>query len=660
MAAAVGMAARGVVALFRAVTRPRGAGRPVAPKVMRRRLVVLVVVLCTLLAATVVKLADIQLVSPARPLTAGNRQRFVSQVIPAGRGAVLDRNGAALALSTPLESVFADPTLVVSPRTTAAKLAPLLRMGAGELQRLLVGRGRYQLLAHTVPDSVAERIRKLRLPGIGMFEEFKRSEPGGDLARAVLGRVSADGTVGASGVEKQYDAVLQGRAGRITYERAATRRPGTIAGGEQRIEPARPGTNVELSLDRSLQYETERILGDRVVAAGAKGGTAIVSDPRTGEILSMASVRVRPNAKPGEPLVENTSSNEAITSVYEPGSVNKMITIAGALEEKAVGADTVMPIPDRLMVGDHMFTDDVAHPVAPWTVADILARSSNIGAITVAKRLGRDRLDRYLRRFGFGSATGLGFPGETKGLMLPLDEWSGTSIGAIPIGQGIAVTPLQMLDAFNAIANDGVAVAPKLVRATVDQEGRRQPAPASRRRRVVSAGTARIMRQLLTGVVARPEGTGVKAAVPGYTVAGKTGTARKPSPTGGYRWPDGRYRYMATFVGMVPAERPQLSVIVVIDEPSSSIFASAVSAPTFSELARVALRRFQVPPSSLTAPVATVPASTVPGSTVPGSTVPASPPPTEPTGDTVPAGPVVSAPGSNPPTSSPAAPGGPP
>jgi cell division protein FtsI (penicillin-binding protein 3) len=345
-----------------------------------------------------------------------------------------------------------------------------------------------------------------------------------------------------------------------------------------------------------MQHEAERALGDRIDEMGAIGGQVIVSNPRTGEIYAMADMVVPSEGGPAVP----SSQNRALTAVFEPGSVNKVITLAAALEEGVVSPTDQLRVPDRLQISDHLFTDHDPHPTASWTPTDILATSSNIGTILLGQALGPERVDEYLRRFGFGSSTGLEFPDESGGLLLDVDDWSGTSIGSIPIGQGVAVTPMQMLAAFNVLANDGVYVEPKLVLATVDADGERHVTGRSAERRVVSETTARSVRDMMVSVV--EAGTGREAAIEGYDVAGKTGTARKPQTPhmagNGYQDLAGNYHYVTTFAGFVPAQDPQLSIIVVIDEPSNGYYASQVTAPVFAELARYALRQFRIPPAA--------------------------------------------------------------
>jgi cell division protein FtsI (penicillin-binding protein 3) len=581
----------------------------------------LCVTFLVMFTAVVVRLADVQVVNPGRYVTQGERQRFVSKQLPAGRGALLDRNGIELALSLPQKSVFADPEVVGQAgkiHETATALAPLLHAEVAELESKMTGTGRYVLLAHTVPDAVAASIEKLHLAGIGTFDEFKRYQPSGDVGGSVLGRVGDDGTSGSSGLEKQYDSVLAGRPGSITYERRGAAdggadRGGLIAGGRQHVDKARPGSDLVLTLDRSMQYQAEQTLEARVAATGAKGGMAIVSRPSTGEILAMANVTAeKPDGTLG-PAVPS-SNNASLTTTFEPGSVNKVITMAAALEAGEITPTTKTEVPDHLQMYDHTFTDHDPHPTEQWTPTDILVTSSNIGTIEIAQRLGKDRLDAALRRFGLGSPTGLDFPQETRGSLLAPEDWSGTSLGSISIGQGISVTAMQMLEAFNVIANDGEYVAPRLVDAIVRPDGTKRRMPPTARHRVVSENAAGMLRAMMTKVVSEQTGTGTRAQVPGYNVAGKTGTARKPvtpsMPDNGYMDLQGHYHYVATFAGFVPAEKPELSIIVVIDEPDPTkggYFASDVSAPAFSELARYALRLYDIPPASVSNEAAGVP-----------------------------------------------------
>jgi cell division protein FtsI (penicillin-binding protein 3) len=567
----------------------------------RRRLVVVLVVMSLLFGAVVGRLVQLQVVGSQRYVDLGESQRVRPITLAAARGTVFDRNGYDLALSIDQRTVWADPNQVTNAAAEAAQLAPVLGLDAATVAAKLGARSSFEYLARQVPDDVAKGVEDLALPGVFFMQEPKRFNPAGDLARAVLGSVNVDDR-GSSGVELQYDDLLTGTPGQLVYERDPSGR--TIPAGEHQLEPATPGDDIVLTIDKALQYETEQALGHQITVMGAHGGIAIVSDPRTGEILSVANMVV---PEGGGPAVES-SNNQSLTTVFEPGSAAKVVTMAAALEEGVATPQSVLTVPDQLQVSDHLFHDHDPHAVERLSPTDIMTTSSNIGTILLGEQLGKERLDEYLRKFGFGARTDLGFPNESAGLMLPLDKWSGTSIGSIPIGQGVAVTAMQMLFAYNVIANGGVYVAPKMVAATVDSRGRSHPSAASEHHRVISEQTAHWVRDMMTEVVRA--GTGKQATIAGYTVAGKTGTARKPLATGGYQDGAGNYHYVATFAGFVPAEDPQLSVIVVLDEPTATIFASAASAPVFAEIAKYGLRQQRIPPPArplvLSVPGATV------------------------------------------------------
>ncbi len=570
-------------------TAPRSRARRPQPQVrrrkpdVRRRLVALLVVLGVLFAVVVGRLVMIQGVSPDTYVAVGESQRLRDVVLPAGRGAMFDRNGRDLALTIPQKTVWANPHLVTDPLAAAKALSPVLHVDEAVLGDRLSRDAGFVYLARKVDDTVVDQVKKLHLSGVFFLDEPKRFNPAGDLAAPLLGVVGTDNE-GLSGLELQFEKKLKGTPGELRVERDPY--GNEIASGDRSFTPAQPGDDLVLTIDRSLQYETEKALSEEIVKSSSKGGTAVVMDPRTGEILAMANLTYD-GADPGRPPYPSIN-NTAVTNVYEPGSVNKVITIAAALEEGLVEPDTTLSVPDHLRVADHVFSDHDPHPLKQWTVTDIMATSSNIGTIMIGKQLGKTRLDTYLRKFGLGSKTGLGFPGEPRGLLLDPKKWSGTSIGTVPIGQGLAVTALQMLDAYNTVANGGVLVTPKLVKATVDGGGKQVATPASPRRRVVSEKTAAQVTNMLTEVV--KQGTGTEAAIDGYTVAGKTGTARKPYK-GGYK----QGAYLATFAGFVPAENPRLSAIVVLDEPAQ-MYGGLVSAPVFAKVAQYGLRLFRIPP----------------------------------------------------------------
>jgi len=582
---------RGAPAPRRGTTQARrtGSGARTRPSAdPRRRALGLLVAVVMLFVVAVGRLGYVQVLGSERYVAYGAEQRIRPIELSGGRGSIFDREGNDLAISIPQTTISADPSVIADPAGAAPRLAQALGQDEATVLAALESDGRFVHLARQVGDDVADRVRALDIDGVLLYKEQARFNPAGDLGRSLLGQVSVDGN-GLSGVEQAYDDQLSGQPGRLLVERDLAGR--TIPAGRHQIDPAVPGDDLILTVDGSLQYAVENILAGQVATTGAQGGIAVVSNPETGEILALANVQTDPTTG----VVGNTGNDLAVTSNYEPGSVNKLITLAGALEEGLVTPETVVQVPSALRVADHTYTD---HHPGNLTVTDVLAKSSNVGTIKLAQQLGATKLDEYLRRFGFGRSTGLGLPHEESGHVPNVDDWSGTSIGSIPIGQGISVTAMQMLFAYNVIANDGVYVPPALVRATVDQDGERHAVDPGRSHRVVSPTTAAQLRGMLTQVIT--SGTGRAAAIDGYTAAGKTGTARKPQPGGGYEDAAGNYHYISTFAGFLPAEDPKLSIIVVIDEPTTSPYAAQVAAPAFAEIGRHALRQMGVPPIGTT------------------------------------------------------------
>jgi cell division protein FtsI (penicillin-binding protein 3) len=565
------------------------AGTHSSPSRSPARLILVFAVLMITFGAMAARLVVLQVVESPAYARLASRQRQTAIEFPARRGAIFDRHGRSLAVSVDLQTIYTDPALVVSPLQTARKLAPVLGRGVFRLKNVLEGdppSSRFEYVARQVSPGVAEAVEALDLPGIYMKPEPKRFYPNGNVAAQVLGFVGRDG-VGLAGLEAQYERVLRGRAGRMMLEQDPAGRALPQAGVV--YERPVPGSSLYLTIDKDIQFQTERELSSAVRRYGAKGGTAVVMRPRTGAVLAMASTPgFDPNHFSDEP--EEAYRNRAVTDVYEPGSSYKVVTFAAALEEGVVSPHTKFVVPDSFPYADRVFHDSHFHPTERMSVAEIIEQSSNVGTIKIGLRLGGGKLDEYVRKFGFGARTGLDFPGESPGIVVDRKQWSGTTIATVPIGQGVAVTTVQMAGAFATLANDGVWVEPRVVAATVDDDGAITRAPEPERRRVVSAKTAQKMAWMLRNVVAR--GTGVQAQVPGYRIAGKTGTAQKPLPSGGYG-----DSYVASFAGYVPVENPALVAIVVLDDPDP-IWGGATAAPTFRAIAGYALRRLGVPPTS--------------------------------------------------------------
>jgi cell division protein FtsI/penicillin-binding protein 2 len=549
----------------------------------------LFVVLTFAFLAMGARLVTLQIVDAPAYARLAVAQRAREVTFPARRGAILDRNGNPLAISVDLHTVFVDPAHVEDIEVAARKLAPVLLQTVGSLREKLDGAvpgDRFEYLARQVPPKVAKRVKKLRIPGIYLQVEPKRFYPGGRLASHVLGFAGIDGA-GLEGIEKQYDSILQGEPGRMILEQDPAGR--ALPQAEYSYERPVPGDSLLLTLDKQLQYFTELTLSEAARRYHAESASAIVMRPRTGEILALANV---PDYDPNEASRFDTLErrNRALTDVYEPGSAYKIVTVSAALEEKVVKPKTTFTVPDSFAYSDRVFHDSHPHPTERMTVAEIIGDSSNVGTIQIGLRLGGRKLDRYVRKFGFGSVTGLDFPGESPGIVLDRDDWSGPTIATIPIGQGIAVTPLQMIEAYATLANRGVVVEPKLLYGTLGPQGRIDPSPLPTSRRVVSRSTGRKMSKMLRGVVEK--GTGIEAQVPGYDVAGKTGTAQKPLPGGGYG-----NAWVGSFAGFAPASQPEIVVLVTFDDPSP-IWGGSTAAPTFRTITEFALRHLGVSPTS--------------------------------------------------------------
>jgi cell division protein FtsI (penicillin-binding protein 3) len=576
------------------------------------------VVMGVAFVAIVARLTWLQGIGPNQYLAVGSSEWTHTVTLAAERGSIVDRNGNELAISIPQTTIYADPPLVTDPGGEAARLAPALGQTPAQLQLKLTEHNRFTYLARTVDDPTAAKIKAMNLPGIYSLQEPKRFYPAGQLARPLVGLTGIDGT-GLGGLESRYQSILEGQPGKLVEQTDPSGHQ--IAGGLQQFQAPVAGQDLVLTLDDSLQYDAEQALAQAIVAANAKSGIAVLMDRKTGDILADAQLTMPGPGTSTTPAVPvdipspagsptsggatagtgtqpvEASSASSLTQVYEPGSVNKVVTISGALQQGSITPSSTFTIPNTYDVAGTPIHDAESHATEHWNVTDILANSSNIGTLQIAQKLGKSGLLNTIAGYGEGKKTDIGFPGESAGL-LPT-YWSGTTLANVSFGQGIGVTAMQVLAAYNAIANDGVYVAPRLVAGTIDKTGAEHPTPVTPAHRVVSSTVAKQMTTMLDEVVR--VGTGQGANLNPYTVAGKTGTASIPSANGGYE----AGHYVASFAGFVPAENPSITAMVVIDDTPD--FGAAASAPTFAALARDALQELKVPPEPKGPPAPGVP-----------------------------------------------------
>ncbi|MFF3497578.1 peptidoglycan D,D-transpeptidase FtsI family protein [Streptomyces sp. NPDC003247] len=622
----------------RPARRP-AAPRPGAPRVIRLgsprpRLRMVGLALTLVLVAFVVRLLQVQAVDASTYAAAAEQNRYVGQVLAAERGEITDRSGVALATSEDAYDITADPTMFAreqlkiddGPEQAAALLAPIL----GQEQSDLVAKlrpenedARYAKLASRQTPQVWKQIKDLKsalatkaetdgstvnvLAGVFSVPSSKRVYPNGDIAAGILGWVNADGK-GGGGVEQQLNTVLTGKDGKIRYAQSGGRQVPTAGSTET---PAVPGSDVELTIDRDIQWAAQNAITEQVEESKADRGYVVVQDTRTGEILAMAN---SPGFDPNDLSDADPAAlgNAALQDAYEPGSTAKVMSMAAVLEENAATPLTHVTVPNRLHRGDRLFQDDIDHPTWYLTLNGVLAKSSNIGTILATGQLGETQseanevLYSYLRKFGIGSYTGLGFPGETKGILAAPDDWSTSQQYTIPFGQGVSINAVQAASVYSTIANGGVRVEPTLVRGTKGPDGRFTAAEAPQKTRVVSEKTAKTLAQMLESVVDDEEGTGAKARIPGYRVAGKTGTANRVDPA------TGKYNgYTSSFAGFAPADNPRVTVYCAIQNATEgSYFGGQICGPVFKQVMEFTLKSLQVPPTG--AKAANLPVSFTP------------------------------------------------
>ncbi|WP_434094873.1 peptidoglycan D,D-transpeptidase FtsI family protein [Streptomyces hyaluromycini] len=567
------------------------------------------------------RLLQVQAVDASAYAAKAEQNRYVVHTLAAERGGISDRNGVALAISEDAYDITADPTMFTSkqlkvddgPEQAAALLAPILGRNQADLLKLLRPKNkelRYVRLATRQTPQVWKQIKDLKaaltakagtdantvnvLAGVFADPSSQRVYPNGDLAAGILGWVNAEGK-GGGGIEQQLDKELTGKDGKIRYAQSGGREVPTAGSTET---PAVAGSDVELTIDRDIQWAAQNAITEQVKKSKADRGYVVVQDTRTGQILAMAN---SPGFDPNDLSTADSADmgNAALQDAYEPGSTAKVMSMAAVLEQNAATPLTHVVVPNRLHRGDRLFKDDVDHATWYLTLNGVLAKSSNIGTILAAGQLGKTQeqanqvLYSYLRKFGIGSYSGLDFPGETKGILASPDKWSTSQQYTIPFGQGFSINAMQAASVYSTIANGGVRVDPTLVRGTKDADGRYTPAAQPQKTRVISAKTAGTLAEMLESVVDDEQGTGAKAAIPGYNVAGKTGTANRVDPA------TGRYRgYTSSFAGFAPADKPRITVYCAIQNATAgSYFGGQICGPIYKQVMEFALKTLQIPPT---------------------------------------------------------------
>ena len=547
-----------------------------------RRIGLLFAVFLALLGLAALRATWLGTVKASSLSSAAATQQATELHVPARRGPIVDRRGVELAVTEPADDVSATPYLIKDAPAAAAKIAPILGQPENEVLRKLAARDSgFVYLARNLPSKRSLELQKLEIPGLTFTPTNRRMYPREWLASQVLGTVGTDGR-GLSGLEYSQDELLRGKDGTRKIVRDALGDPISV----RDPEPAEPGARLTLTLDAAIQDKVEEVLQGVGAKFRPKGATAVVMDPRNGDLLALANwPRVDANDVQGAP--DYARQNRAVGFNYEPGSTFKAITVAGALEEGDVTPETTFDLPPQIQVADRTIGESHPRGYVTLSTKEILAQSSNVGAIKIGMKLGAERFDAWQRRFGFGKKTGVDLPGEEAGQVLDVEDYSGSSMGNLPIGQGVSVTPMQMASAYAAIANGGILRPARMVRSIDDRTTK-----VAKGRRVISQETAASVREMLKGVLA-PGGTAAEATVPGYELAGKTGTANKvDEATGLYS----ESRYIASFVGFAPADRPRLLVTVMVDEPQSAIYGGEVAAPAFQQITSFALNYLRIPP----------------------------------------------------------------
>lgn len=563
---------------FRSPVRAGGGFRP------RVRLLVLLSAMCVCFAMVAGRLVWVQGVDASHFSALASVERDHTITLPASRGEITDRNGNVLAMSVDAKTIIADPRQIADPQQEATALAPMLGVTETVLAKTLANGSGFAYLAHQIDPATAASILALKLPGITGVDDPKRVYPAGPLAAQVVGFVGSDDQ-GLDGLELMDNKMLTGKPGQETLQEDPAGQ--AIVSAASQVTPPVEGATIELTLDQAIQFDAESELAQAVRNYKAEGGSIVVMQPSTGDVLALANY---PTFDPNSfaTATAEDMTNRAISDVYEPGSTNKVITASAALESGVVTTQTVISVPDNLKVAGSTFHDAEYHATLDLTLPQILEQSSNVGTIKIALQVGAPTLDRYLLKFGYGKPSGIGLPAESPGLLPVLSQWSGTTLPTAAIGQGVAITVLQMASVYATIANGGVYEQPKIVAAQSGASGQLEPVVPQPPHRVIKASTAATITRMLLQVIDGSTGTGAEAAIPGYAVAGKTGTAQKPV-AGGYSG------YVASFMGYAPAQDPQLVVGVVLDNPTP-IWGADTAAPTFQKVMQFSLQRLGIGP----------------------------------------------------------------
>ena len=552
------------------------------------------IALIVLLVVVVGRLALVQGVDGAAYANAAQQDRLRTYPIAALRGSILDRDGQPLAYTVDASRVVADPTVVKDPAKAARELSPLVGVPVADLTEKLEQDTRYVVLAPQVTPQTVDAIDALGLGGISFEDAPQRLYPAGSVGGQVVGFVNRSGT-GAAGVEQHYQDELAGTDGQRRVEVGSGGNP--IPSGIDESTPAVDGDTVTLTVDEDLQYVAEQRLAQACSDGATTRASAVVLDVHTGQVMAMASC-------PGyDPAHYNQTDpdllgNPAVSDVFEPGSVMKAVTMSAALQEGVATPSTVLSVPGHIQAGDAVVTDAHDHAPVDWTVTGILAKSSNVGTIMLARQVGDATLEKYLRAFGVGSRTGVELPGESAGILQGSADWTPSRAANVPIGQGVSVTTLQLASIYQTIANGGVRIEPRIVSSVTSPNGTVSREPTPDGTRVISQDTASKMAYMLEAVVG-PGGTAPLGQIEGFRVAGKTGTAQRPNPeTGGYAGGG----YVTTFVGFAPADDPQYVIAVNMERPTSSAEGGQVAAPVFHDIMSYALTAGGVVPSGTPRP----------------------------------------------------------